>query len=462
MSHRTRSRFHLPPRLHASGTVVRPLVTLLPIVFAAALAACSSKSVASAEPGASGATDASLQEAGQAADEDSGQDAGQEASREAGQEAGREAGREASTADAALDGPGSCVPDCTGKACGADDGCGGHCQAGTCGDGLACRSGTCKCDPNSGCGGCCGGDACEVGNTSAACGNPGTACAVCSGNTECGYSEPQGGRTLGCYLGYAASCGAPGEFCVYGYTCDAASSTCKVDYGGACGTQQCASFGSSQGNPSLVCDPSTGACAIAAGQPCDNGAGFPLTCVAGYGCDENLVPVICRPAGCIDPGGACTTGSVCCDTDQSCIGGVCAKSCTAAGQACNSNGPCCSGGACVSGTCTNSCVATGGPCTHGVDCCSQQCIGAACSALTCTAGSLACTADAECCSGLGCTGGRCACVAHGAACTSAAQCCDAAAICQGPSPVCCIQTAGFCNKPSDCCSGACSAAGACQ
>ncbi len=40
--------------------------------------------------------------------------------------------------------PGACTPTCDGKACG-DDGCGGSC--GTCGDGLTCQDGQCKCVP---------------------------------------------------------------------------------------------------------------------------------------------------------------------------------------------------------------------------------------------------------------------------------------------------------------------------
>lgn len=39
----------------------------------------------------------------------------------------------------------SCQPQCSGAACGADDGCAGTCQAGTCSGGNTCVAGTCAC-----------------------------------------------------------------------------------------------------------------------------------------------------------------------------------------------------------------------------------------------------------------------------------------------------------------------------
>jgi hypothetical protein len=39
----------------------------------------------------------------------------------------------------------ACTPACTGKACGADDGCGGKCQTGTCSSGKVCSNAQCVC-----------------------------------------------------------------------------------------------------------------------------------------------------------------------------------------------------------------------------------------------------------------------------------------------------------------------------
>jgi len=44
---------------------------------------------------------------------------------------------------------GPCSPVCTGKACGAPDGCGGTCATGTCSAGFTCSAGSCTLDPSS-------------------------------------------------------------------------------------------------------------------------------------------------------------------------------------------------------------------------------------------------------------------------------------------------------------------------
>ena len=67
---------------------------------------------------------------------------------------------------------------CSGKACGAPDGCGGVCQSGTCGSGLHCSAGSCVCDSSS-CTGCCSGGQCYAGTDPAECGKGGTSCASC-------------------------------------------------------------------------------------------------------------------------------------------------------------------------------------------------------------------------------------------------------------------------------------------
>ena len=59
-----------------------------------------------------------------------------------------------------------CTPGCTGKACGAGDGCGGLCQSGTCPSGASCVSG--QCVPQGGCTpACTGGRICQSNGTCA-------------------------------------------------------------------------------------------------------------------------------------------------------------------------------------------------------------------------------------------------------------------------------------------------------
>ncbi len=69
--------------------------------------------------------------------------------------------------DGGLTGPGqdpdagvdACEAVCSGRACGATDGCGNPCQTGMCAASEVCVQGTCTCDPTT-CGGCCGGGLC--------------------------------------------------------------------------------------------------------------------------------------------------------------------------------------------------------------------------------------------------------------------------------------------------------------
>ncbi len=107
-----------------------------------------------------------------------------------------------------------CAPACAGKACGADDGCGGTCQTGSCSAGLACAGGTCI----AGQGTCpAGGDYCQSnvplgcngkgdcqcqtsweGTTACASGVGGGPCGRCSSSAQCAQLYP----------------GVPGVFCV--------------------------------------------------------------------------------------------------------------------------------------------------------------------------------------------------------------------------------------------------------
>ncbi len=55
----------------------------------------------------------------------------------------------------------TCTPTCSGKVCGASDGCDGTCAEGSCTQGQRCMGGACICDATS-CSGCCKGGVCET------------------------------------------------------------------------------------------------------------------------------------------------------------------------------------------------------------------------------------------------------------------------------------------------------------
>ena len=75
----------------------------------------------------------------------------------------------------------SCTPQCEGKSCGAENGCGGTCSGGNCPAGQLCEGGHCVCNAGSCENGCCGADStCKGGNDDAFCGNDGALCSSCS------------------------------------------------------------------------------------------------------------------------------------------------------------------------------------------------------------------------------------------------------------------------------------------
>jgi hypothetical protein len=85
---------------------------------------------------------------------------------------------------------GCCQPSCTGKACGASDGCGHACQAGSCQANATCRQGSCVCDVlQCGVACCASGEVCSTGQCQTA--NPGNV----------GYGELCDGTTKKCALG---------------------------------------------------------------------------------------------------------------------------------------------------------------------------------------------------------------------------------------------------------------------
>ena len=72
----------------------------------------------------------------------------------------------------------ACLPTCAGRACGANDGCGGRCAVGICPNGLRCAAAACVCDPMS-CAGCCSANRCLPGTDRSACGADGLLCKAC-------------------------------------------------------------------------------------------------------------------------------------------------------------------------------------------------------------------------------------------------------------------------------------------
>ena len=172
-----------------------------------------------------------------------------------------------------LCGTGTCTPSCSGKACGATDGCGGTCMTGTCGGGQHCDGGACVCDPTS-CAGCCSGSTCLGGSSSSACGKGGSICASCSGGGGC-----SGGLCTGCTPSCSGkSCGAS----------DGCGGTCTT---GACSTGQRCSAGT------CVCD--TTSCS---------------GCCSGSSCLAGTTATSCGAGG-----NACVS----CNGTQTCSGGAC-------------------------------------------------------------------------------------------------------------------------------------------
>lgn len=105
----------------------------------------------------------------------------------------------------------SCVPSCSGKSCGADDGCGSPCQTGTCTSGKVCQAGQCisSCTPScsgkvcgsDGCNGTCG--TCSSGHS---CSNYQCVLDENCGNGICSSSENCGTCPLDCGCGSGKVC----------------------------------------------------------------------------------------------------------------------------------------------------------------------------------------------------------------------------------------------------------------
>jgi hypothetical protein len=110
---------------------------------------------------------------------------------------------------------GACTPSCSGKSCGDTDGCGGHCTVQTCAGGQRCVAGNCQCDSTSCASGCCSGNQCFTGTADQQCGIGGGLCNVCSSSTQT------------CSSHACIACGAPGQPCCAGNTCQAGLAVCR-------------------------------------------------------------------------------------------------------------------------------------------------------------------------------------------------------------------------------------------
>lgn len=115
---------------------------------------------------------------------------------------------------------GTCVPTCTGKVCGADDGCGGMCQSGTCTGAEVCGGGgmpgVCGCETNAQ---ACGSQTCGTAVNNCGITVPCTGCTGCCAGNTCVAS---GAQTPG-----QCGTGTPGAACV-------ACPTCQTCSGGMC------------------------------------------------------------------------------------------------------------------------------------------------------------------------------------------------------------------------------------
>ncbi len=215
-------------------------------------------------------------------------------------------------------GAGSCTPSCTGKPCGASDGCAGVCTQGQCTQGQRCVAGTCACDPSS-CAGCCSGNMCMSGTDESACGRGGADCAVCPRDIACG--------TASC-----GTCGGNGQRCCDGDACSAPLSCGGGGQSGVCG-----------------CAPNCAGQACGASDGC-GGVCSAGSCPTGQHCASDVC--ICDTTSC--------TG--CCSAGQ-CAAGTTVTACGWGGRACIActNGQTCGTGTCNGGTVTGvTAIAAGG------------------------------------------------------------------------------------------------------
>jgi hypothetical protein len=324
---------------------------------------------------------------------------------------------------------GSCLPSCSGRACG-DDGCGGSC--GSCASGLTCApDGQCiqaRCTPScegaacgpDGCGGVCGACSqalvcttaracvCQPQCSGRVCGPDGCGgvCGACAAGSTCAQDgkcvcvPSCSGKICG-DNGCGGSCGscAPGDSCLSGTQCE-----CVPSCGNrACGPNGCGGTCGSGCNAQQYCDSKQGICKggsctpSCTGKVCgDNGCGGSCGpgCAPGQYCTSagqcacvpSCVGKSCGDDGCGGSCGSCANGLSCtsgqCGCTASCAGRVCGSdgcggSCgpgCPSTQSCNASGQCgctpsCSGKSCGDDGCGGSC----GTCTGGASCVSNAC-----------------------------------------------------------------------------------------
>lgn len=209
--------------------------------------------------------------------------------------------------------PAGCTPDCTGKACGADDGCGGTCQTGSCPGTQVCRDGACgtACDAN------CRADGSENDQT----------CPGSSGHCPC-----------------ARHCGGGwcGDCCVDGHCSDSpVGPEClePIDPNHA-GNYICGCKQFNENQPRTMCVPGEGCSTCCnsgeCGQPGEICTTVPPSPFIGRSC-------------CLPYQATCGISAQCCS--DFCSGGKCA--CIGDGQNCGAFEACCSG---VCSTTTFKCV----------------------------------------------------------------------------------------------------------
>ncbi|HCF58915.1 MAG TPA: hypothetical protein DFS52_13100, partial [Myxococcales bacterium] len=240
------------------------------------------------------------------------------------------------------DSSGICQPGDTAAACGA---AGAACAS--CEGEDVCTEGACQpspCDATTCPEGCCDSSGiCQPGDTAAACGAAGAACASCEGDDVCteGACQPSPCDATTCPEGCCDSAGAcqPGNTAV---ACGAAGAACASCEGedvcteGACVAPPCDATTCPEGccDTSGVCQPGNSAAACGA-------AG--LACVGCEG-DNVCTEGACGPPPC----DATTCPEGCCDSSGACQPGNTAAACGAAGAACSS---CADENICTAGSC---------------------------------------------------------------------------------------------------------------
>ncbi len=222
----------------------------------------------------------------------------------------------------------ACVPDCDGRACGAD-GCGGSC--GECPEGEVCGGdGACAPPPDS-----CGDGACDAGED----------CANCAADCACEAGQD-------CTNGMCVDAPRCGDgACDPGEDCGSCAADCACEAGQDCTDGMCVDAprcGDGACDPGEDCGRCAADCACEAGQNCEAGVCVDAprcgdgvcgadedcgNCAADCACDEGLDCVnnecVCVPAcggaecggdGCGGSCGACAEGAVC-------AGGQCVFEC---------------------------------------------------------------------------------------------------------------------------------------